>query len=97
MAALSQEAREKELSFEEVIEKVLKETGLTDIQAAFEEANRKLQKDIDEELNNIKDNKELMEEAKSWQEIADLIENQMSPEQVEQFLLQIETEIKNTK
>ena len=94
MAALAMDAKEKELSFDEIIEKVIKETGLAEPQAALEEANRKLQKEIEAELDKIKDNKELMEEAQSWQELADLLEHELSQEQVQGFLSMLESEIK---
>ena len=97
MAALAMDAKEKELSFEEIVEKVIKETGITEAQAAFEEVNRKLQKDIDAELDKIKQNKDLMEEAASWQELADILENKLSREQVQQFVGMLESEIKGIK
>lgn len=97
MAALAQDAKDRELSFEEIIEKVIKETGLSEPQAAMEEANRKLQKEIEEELQKIKENKELMEEAQSWQELADLLEHELNQEQVQGFLSMLETEIKGIK
>lgn len=97
MAALATDAKERELSFEEIIEKVIKETGLTDVQAAFEEANRKLQKEIEEELEKIKKNKELMEEAGSWQELAELLEHKLSPDQLKTFISMLEAEIKGVR
>lgn len=97
MAALSMDAKEKELSFEDIVAKVIKETGLLEPQSAMEEANRKLQKEIDAELEKIKSSKELMEEAQSWQELADLLENKMSQEQVQSFIGMLESEIKGTK
>ncbi len=97
MAALAMDAKEKELSFDEIVEKVIKETGLADVQAAFEEANRKMQKDIEDELEKIKSNKELMEEAQSWEELADLLENKMTPEQIHSFMGMLEAEVKNIK
>jgi len=94
MAALAHDAKEKELSFEDIIEKVIKETGITQPQGALEEANRKLQKEIDIEIKKIKENKELMEEAESWKELAEMLETKLSKEQVEDFVGLLEGEIK---
>jgi len=85
LAALAVEAKERELKFEEIIERVIEETGMTNPQSAMEEANRKLQKEIEDELAKIKENKELMEEAESWQEFAEAL-GRMTKEQVEGFL-----------
>ena len=88
LAALATEAKEKEIgteAFERILEEVINLTGLTEPQAAMEEANRRLQKEIEVELQKIKDNKELMEEADSWQEFAKVL-SQMSEGQVESFL-----------
>jgi hypothetical protein len=85
MALLATEAKEKELKFEDIIDKVIAETGMTNPQGAMEEANRKAQKAIEDEIIAIKENKELMEEAESWQEFAELLAN-MSEGQVEGFL-----------
>ncbi|MBU1027086.1 MAG: hypothetical protein KKA31_05075, partial [Candidatus Margulisbacteria bacterium] len=62
LAALATEAKEKEIGaeeFERILEEVIKLTGLKDPQAALEEANKKLQKEIDIEITKIKENKEL--------------------------------------
>jgi len=85
IALLATEAKEKELKFEDIIDKVIAETGMTNPQGAMEEANRKAQKAIEDEIIAIKENKELMEEAESWQEFAELLSN-MSGDQVEGFL-----------
>lgn len=97
MAALAMDAKEKELSFEEIIEKVIKETGLTGAQSAMEEANRRIQKEIEEEIDKIKKNKALMEEAYAWQELADLLEKELTEEQVGAFISMLESEIKSAK
>jgi hypothetical protein len=85
MALLATEAKEKELKFEDIIDRVIAETGMTNPQGAMEEANRKMQKAIEDEIIAIKENKELMEEAESWQEFAELLSN-MNEGQVEGFL-----------
>ena len=88
LAALATEAKEKEVAaeeFERILEEVLMLTGLKEPQAAMEEANRKLQKEIEIELQKIKDNKDLMEEAEDWQKFAELLER-MGPEQAEAML-----------
>ena len=85
LAVLAVEAKERELKFEDIIDRVIEETGMTNPQAAVEEANRKLQKEIEDELQRIKENKELMEEAETWQEFAGVL-SRMNEEQVEAFL-----------
>lgn len=88
LAALATEAKEKEVGaeeFERILEEVIKLTGLKDPQSALEEANKRLQKEISLELEKIKSNKDLMEEAEDWQNFAELL-NTMSKEQVESFL-----------
>ena len=88
LAALATEAKEKEIAteqFERILEEVIKLTGLKDPQAAMEEANRKLQKEIDIELEKIKANKGLMDEAEDWQRFSNLLVR-MGPEQAEAFL-----------
>jgi hypothetical protein len=94
MAALSMDAKEKELSFEDIVDKVIKETGLINPQSAMEEADRKLQKEIELELQKIKESKELMEEARAWQDLADLLESNLDEEQVNQFISLLEHEVK---
>ncbi len=96
MAALSMDAKEKELSFEDIVEKVIKETGILNPQAAMEEADRRLQKEIELELQKIKENKELMEEAKAWQDLAELLESNLDEEQVRNFISLLEKEVKKT-
>ena len=88
LAALATEAKEKEISaneFEKILEEVIMLTGLKDPQAALEEANKKLQKEIEIELQKIKDNSDLMEEAEDWQRFGDLL-YQMNEGQVDSFL-----------
>ena len=86
MAALAAQAKEKELSFEEIIERLIDETGMTNPQAAVEEADRKLQKEIEDVLQEIKSNKDLMEEAESWQTFGELLQNELNQEQIGSFL-----------
>jgi len=85
LAILATEAKEKELKFEDIIDRVIQETGMTNPQGAMEEANRRLQKDIEEEIVKIKENKELMEEAEAWQNFAEVL-SRMNEEQIEGFL-----------
>lgn len=85
LAVLAAEAKEKELKFEDIIDRVIAETGMTNPQGAMEEANRKVQQEIEEEITRIKENKDLMEEAEAWQEFAELLTN-MNEEQIEGFL-----------
>jgi len=86
LAALAKDAKQKELSFEEIIQKVIEETGMTNPQAAMEEANKKLQKQIDETLDEIKQNKELMEEAEAWEAFARILEGELDQGQIQEFL-----------
>lgn len=88
LAALATEAKEKEIAaeeFERILEEVIELTGLKEPQAALEEANRKLQKEIEIELEKIKANAELMEEAEDWQKFAELL-SRMGPEAVETMI-----------
>jgi len=85
LALLATEAKEKELKFEDIIDRVIQETGMTNPQSAMEEANRKIQKEIEDEIVKIKENKELMEEAEAWQHFAQVL-SRMNEEQVENFL-----------
>ena len=85
LAVLATEAKEKELKFEDIIDRVIQETGMTNAQGALEEANRKLQKEIEDELLRILANKELMEEAEAWDHFAEVLGN-MTEEQVEGFI-----------
>ena len=85
MAIMAVEAKEKELKFEDIVDRVIQETGMTNPQQAMEEASRKVQQEIEEEIDKIKANKELMDDAESWQEFAELLAN-LSQEQVEGFL-----------
>jgi len=85
MAIMATEAKEKELKFEDIVDRVIQETGMTNPQSAMEEANRRTQKDIEDEIVKIKENKELMDEAESWQDFAEALAR-MNKEQVEGFL-----------
>ena len=96
LAALAAEAKEKEVAaeeFERILEEVIQLTGLKEPEAALAEANRRLQKEIELELERIKSNKELMEEADGWQRFAELL-SQMSEEQVESFIGLLKGEIR---
>jgi len=94
LAALAVEAKEKELKFEDIIDRVIAETGMTNAQGAMEEANRKLQKEIEDEIVRIKENKDLMDEAEAWQEFAGLLA-QMSTEQAEGFVSLLQETIRS--
>jgi hypothetical protein len=96
-AALAIEAKEKELSMARIIERVIEETGMTNPQAAMEEVNKRLQKEIDAVLDEIKNNKELMEEAEAWKALGDLLESNLSPEQAQAFVSLVEDHIKEMK
>lgn len=95
MSVLAKEAEDKDLNFEKIIQKVIDETGLVNAQAALEEANRKLQKEIEGELDRIKSDEELMKEAQSWQNFADILESGLTPEQIEIFMHMLQSEVKN--
>lgn len=97
LAALAVEAKEKELSMAKIIERAIEETGMTNSQAAMEEVNNRLQKEIDEILNEIKSNKELMEEAGAWQALGDLLESNLTKEQVEVFIDLVKSQINAMK
>lgn len=96
LAALATEAKEKEIAgqeFERILEEVIKLTSLKDPQAAMEAANEQLQKEIEAELEKIKKNKDLMEEADSWQKFGELMSN-LNKEQVEAFIGLLQSEIR---
>ncbi len=96
LAALAAEAKEKEIGaeeFERILEEVINLTGLKEPQEAMEEANRKLQKEINIELEKIKNNKDLMDEAEDWQKFSELLSS-MNKEQVESFLGLLKDEIR---
>ena len=94
MAALATEAKKKELSFEEIIQRAIDETGMTNPQAAMEEASRKLQKEIEDELDLIKSDKEMMEEAEAWQTFGEILEHELSQDQVSSFLEMLKDNIR---
>ena len=93
MAVLATEAKEKELKFEDIIDRAIAETGMTNAQGAMEEVNRRIQQEIEEEIDKIKENKDLMEEAESWQEFAETL-SRMNKEQVESFMGLLQETIK---
>lgn len=97
LAALAVEAKEKELSMAKIIEQAIEETGMTNPQAAMEEVNNRMQKEIEEVLNDIKNNKELMEEAEAWEALGDLLESNLTKEQAEAFIDLVESHIKGMK
>lgn len=85
LAVMAAEAKEKELKFEDIIDRAIQETGMTNPQAAMEEVNRRVQQEIEDEIGKIKENKDLMDEAEAWQHFAELLAH-MNEEQVESFL-----------
>lgn len=97
LAVLATEAKEKELSMAKIIERAIEETGMTNPQAAMEEVNKRLQKEIEEVLNEIKSNKELMEEAEAWEALGDLLESNLTPEQAQAFIDLVESQIRGLK
>lgn len=94
MAILAAEAKEKELKFEDIIDRVIQETGLTNPQGAMEEASRRKQKEIEDEIIAIKENKELMDDAESWQLLEKMLLN-MNEEQARGFLGLLQETIKS--
>lgn len=97
LAALAVEAKEKELSMAKIIEHAIALTGMTNPEAAMEEVDKLVQKEIEEVLNDIKNNKELMEEAEAWEALGDLLESNLSKEQVDTFIGLVEEQIKSIK
>ena len=88
LGTIAAEAKQKEISgdeFERILEEVIRLTGLNEPEAAMAEANRKLQKEIELELEKIKANKGLMDEAHDWQKFGDLLA-QMNEDQINAFL-----------
>jgi len=97
LALLAAEARERELSMAKIIEHAIEITGITNPQAAMEEIDRRLQKEIEAVLEEIKSNKELMEEAEAWEALGDLLESNLTKEQLEAFIGLVEEQIKSIK
>ncbi len=97
LAVLAQEAKERELSMAKIIEEAIESTGMTNPESAMEEVNKRLQKEIDQVLDEIKSNKELMEEAEAWQALGDLLESNLTPEQAQAFIDLVESQIKGIK
>ena len=98
LAAMATEAKGKEKAreFKEILQKVIEFTGISEPEAAMEEASKRLQKEIETELERIKGTKELMEEAEDWQRFADLLER-MGPEQAEAMLAMLKEAIHDLK
>ncbi|MCX5750731.1 MAG: hypothetical protein NT099_03560 [Candidatus Saganbacteria bacterium] len=99
MAAAVTEAKkkdiDKEMKFEEIVRKVIEQTGMQEAEAAMAEASKQLQKDIETTLDEIKSNRDLMEEAEAWQDFAELLSSKLSQEQLEDFFGVLKEEIKN--
>ncbi|MFH1387279.1 MAG: hypothetical protein ABIH50_06415 [bacterium] len=85
MAIIAAEAKEKELKFEDIIDRVIQETGTTNPQGAMEEASKRKQKEIEDEIIAIKENKELMDDAESWHMLEEMLLN-MNEDQANGFL-----------
>jgi hypothetical protein len=94
LAALAVEAKEKELSMAKIIERAIEETGMTNPEAAMEEVNKRIQKEIESVLDEIKSNKELMEEAEAWEALGDLLESNLTKEQAEAFIELVQSHIR---
>lgn len=97
LSVLAAEAKEKELSMARIVEEAIERTGMTNPEAAMEEVNERLQKEIDGVMNEIKSNKELMEEAEAWEALGDLLERSMTKDQAEAFIELVESQIKSIK
>jgi hypothetical protein len=97
LAVLATEAKEKELSMARIIEEAIERTGMTNPEAAMEEVNKKLQKEIEDILGDIKNNKQLMEEAEAWKALGDLLESNLSEDQAKAFIAMVESSIKGLK
>ena len=99
LAALATEAKRKdinkELKFEEILRQVIEMTGIPEAESAMEEASRKLQKEIEATLEEIKSNRDLMEEAGAWQDFAELLESNLSEEQLKAFFGMLKESVKN--
>lgn len=97
LAALAMEAKEKELSMAKIIERAIEETGMTNPQSAMEEVNHRMQKEIEQVLDEIKSNKELMEEAEAWEALGDLLEHNLTEEQAKAFIDLVQSHIREIK
>ena len=94
MAALAEEIRRHNIPMEKVIEEAIARTGITNPQAAMEEVNKITQQEIEKILDEIKQNKELMEEAEAWQSLGELLEQKLTDDQIRKFLMAMEAQIK---
>lgn len=94
LAIMAAEAKEKELKFEDIIDRVIQETGMTNPQSAMEEASRRKQKEIEDEIVAIKANKELMDEAEAWEQFADIL-TRMDEKQAESFMVLMKETIRS--
>ena len=97
LAVLAVEAKEKELSMAKIIERAIELTGMTNPEAAMEEIDKRIQKEIEAVIDDIKSNKELMEEAEAWNALGDLLESNLTKEQAEAFIELVESQIKGIK
>jgi hypothetical protein len=98
LSILASDAKKKDVdaeSFNRIIDEVMQLTGLKNPQAALEEANRKMQKEIEATVDEIKGNADLMDEAKAWQEFAELLEREFTKEQVTEFFGVLKEQIDN--
>ena len=82
---LARQAAEGNASFESILSQVMRETGIYNPQAAMEEADRKRHKEIEDLLQEIKENKEWTEENAAWERLGDLLDREFTPLQREQF------------
>ena len=94
LAAYAKEIEEGDRPMAEIVEEAIRRTGITNPQAALEEANRLRQEEIEQVLDQIKQNKGLMEEAQAWQSLGELLERSMSDGQLKEFFELIDQEMK---
>jgi len=93
-ARLAAYAREAGPSMADIVAMAIRETGILNPQAAMEEINKRIQEEINKTLEDIKENKELMEEAEAWESFANLLESKVSEEQIIGFLNLIGSAVK---
>ena len=93
-ARLAAYAKEAGPSMAEIVAMAIRETGILNPQAAMEEMNKRVQEEIEKTLEEIKENKELMEEEEAWQAFAALLESKMTQEQIKGFLNLIGSAVK---
>lgn len=82
---LARQVPHEDMPFPQFLKWAMDVTRAQNPQAAVEEVNRRLQKEIEDLVEQIKENKEWAEETAAWARLGDLLERELTPEQREQL------------